>query len=91
MNKRNFGLVIKRIEKDPSSWDQMNPPFWGLPFCFLGHARILFAPRSHKYGIRYNTKIRAALGLTPEEMQLVWGGNRTMADFKRWHKAGKVL
>jgi hypothetical protein len=93
MNKRNFGAVIKRIEKHPELWSQVNPPKCGTPYCFLGHAQFL-RTGSDARGLRGRTTddedLQHWLGLNVYETELAFNSFNTLDDFKRWHKAGEV-
>jgi hypothetical protein len=109
MNKRNFGRVIKRIERS-KMWDQGTPPNCAVtvtedyddtmkhdcktPYCFLGHAEYLRTGR--KFITPANGVVECSptlakwLGLSMQELYCAFAPTNTLADFKRWHKAGKV-
>jgi hypothetical protein len=106
VNKRNFGRVIKRIEKYPHLHEQGVDPVpsataCGSPYCFIGHAEFIrtrgksITPISGFISDVDNWKpedpLLAWLGMDAVEAHTIyWKLGATLDDFKRWHKAGKV-
>lgn len=103
MNKRNFGLVIERIEANKKHWKQSRIPGIGetpsckTPFCFLGLAQYLrtkkplTGPPNCSFAYTYgDTGLLEWLGLTQSEAIQAFGSRHGLRDFKRWHKAGRV-
>jgi len=97
MNKRNFGRVIKRIEANPAKWNQLR--FQTLSdtkrpkaYCFLCHAEyVRTSGKANLSKADYNNVALCKwLGLTESEAVKTWICSNTLADFKRWHKAGRV-
>jgi hypothetical protein len=105
VNKRNFGRVIKRIEAHKDLWDQYNPPDCavsedgrkpecGSAYCFLGHAEYLRTGRKYITPrlnlVADHRPLAKWLGISMNDLRVVWAECNELADFKRWHKAGKV-
>lgn len=106
MNKRNFGLVIKRIEKYPALHNQGTDPSAGVAacksgYCFIGHAEFIrtrgksITPKSGFVSDpddwESDDPLLEWLGMSAEEAyKLYWKLGAEVRDLKRWHKAGKV-
>ena len=79
MNKKNYKMVLDKIESCPAEWDQTN---WhcGTQHCFAGWAQILSGRDADVTTARRDARI--FLGMSGDEADYFFGGSRTIADFR---------
>ena len=85
MNRKNFKLVLDKIESDPSCWNQR---VWHCrtQHCFAGWAQILSGNKPDNRTVEEDAM--EFLGLSRGEAHYFFNSHRTLEDFRKFLERG---